>query len=578
MLRFSIRTVLLFFLLSILSVTIWLLKLKGTAIKNTQVSLLKGKEGILQNHPNTYEFKISTYESLVIVIFLEGDVDKDSFEKVRALIGVSIICLICIKSFQRFRAQNNSGPLFYLITWKALPFQFMEEISFWNRVIFKNANLFLGTVLEAESNPVDPRVSMDLVRKLILDQVVRIEGKALWIDTNYIFDPRPTELKYALQSQKALTILESYQKCREMGTQIARVLLEVGALIGTDWEKKVVMEGYHKGHLAYERTLRKELDCFLGKNVPDCYQTEVPIHVKPANLGIVKAAAGLVTPSCQLDIRAEPVFNNIIYAEADGDPQPEHIKARLLDKNKKVLAFGLPTTAKGMIAGSEHVFVRALLPSILKTVSEEEFLRFNVIVYVGFDHGDSVWDKPEIRAILRQKAQKIIGDKPIAVRFYRLPNTHRVAMLWSILFVKAMKDGADYFYQVNDDLTLVTPGWLTNFTTTLDSRGGFGVVGPSDEFNELKCQVLTMSMVTRVHYDIFGTYYPVEMKDWKTDRWLTWVYGKEGTNCWKDMVANNGAAKTRYAYCDFLAWRILVEWGERRIEEWKALNSTRNKQ
>ena len=459
-----------------------------------------------------------------------------------------------------------------MISWKALPFQYIEEISFWNRVVYKNANLFLGTVLDAEPGAMDPQVNMDIVRKLILDQVVRAEGKALWIDTEYIFDPRHAELQKALEKQSPSAILESYKNCREIGDHVARLQRELGAIIGKNADRKIVLEGYHKGHEAYDLTLKKELECFMGKTVPDCHKIQQPMMVKPGDLGFVKAEPGGVTPSCQLDIRADAVYNNVLYAEADGDPQPEHVRARLLDKSKKVLAFGAPTTAKGMMAGSEHVFVRALLPSILKTVSDAEFEKFNIIIYVGFDHGDSVWDKPDIRARLRRKAHEIIGKRPIALRLYRLPNTHRVAMLWSILFVRAMKDGADYFYQVNDDLTLVTHNWLTNFTTTLDSRGGFGVVGPSDEFNNLRCQVMTMSMVTRVHYDIFGTYYPVEMKDWKTDRWLTWVYGKEATNCWKDIVANNGASSTRYAYCDFLAWRILVERGQQQIAQWKALN------
>lgn len=437
-------------------------------------------------------------------------------------------------------------------------------------MIYKNVNFFLGTVLTPEGGELDPRINMAMVRKIVINQIVQETGSCIWINYDYIFDPRSDELQAVLKTQDPTKILESYQGCREMADQISRVLKEFGAIIIHDSTKQIVIEGYHKDHNAYESTLRKEIDCIFAKTMVDCNNaTSLLRRIRHGELGFVKPESKGMIPSCQIDIKADPIFNNIIYGEVDGDPQPDKIKSRLADKSKKLLAFGFPTTARGMVAGKDHVFIRSLLPSILKTISREEFEKFNIVIYIGIDHDDAVLDDHVYRSTFRKQAEWLIGEKPIALRMFRLPNTHRVAMLWSMLFVKAMQDGADYFYQVNDDLTLVTPNWLTNFTSILDSNNGFGVVGPWDEFNELKCQVLTMSMVSRVHYDIFGTYYPVEMRDWKTDRWLTWVYGKNYTTCTKDFIANNGSAPTRYAYCDFLAWRILLEKGQRQIAEWK---------
>ena len=438
-------------------------------------------------------------------------------------------------------------------------------------MIYKNVNFFLGTVLSPEGGGLDSRVSMGTVRKLLINQVVQEAGSCIWINLNYIFDPRPSELQAALQSQDPVKILESYQHCREMADQIARVLKEFGAIIAYVPNEHVVFEGHYKDHVAYESTLKREIECLFARKIDNCKDTTSMLRViKQADLGFtMPEPKGLTPPGCQLDIKDAPVFNNVIYGEVDGDQQPENIKSRLADKSKKFLAFGFPTTHKGMVGGKEHVFIRALLPSILKTVSRKEFEEFNIVIYIGFDHDDPVMDNSVHRSTIRKQAENLIGDKPIALRMFRFPNTHRVAMLWSMLFVKAMRDGADYFYQVNDDLTLVTPNWLTNFTATLDEHQGFGVVGPWDEFNELKCQVLTMSMVSRVHYDIFGTYYPVEMMNWKTDRWLTWVYGKNYTTCSNEFIANNGAAPTRYSYCDFLSWRILLEKGQHQIADWK---------
>ena len=159
-----------------------------------------------------------------------------------------------------------------------------------------------------------------------------------------------------------------------------------------------------------------------------------------------------------------------------------------------------------------------------------------------------------------------------------MPNTHRVAMLWSMLFARAIRDGADYFFQVNDDLTLETPGWLTRYTGDLDLNGGFGVAGPYDPFNNINCEILTQAMVSRKHWDIFGTLYPVALKDWKTDRWLTHVYnddraiGGYGNNtfCSLDHVARNGGAKTRYKHCEFLSWVLYLEEGRERIRSYLA--------
>jgi hypothetical protein len=155
----------------------------------------------------------------------------------------------------------------------------------------------------------------------------------------------------------------------------------------------------------------------------------------------------------------------------------------------------------------------------------------------------------------------------------QLPNAKRVALLWNLLYLHALREGAEYFYQVNDDLRLETAGWLAYFTSTLDAHAGFGVVGPADYHNGLNCSILTQSMVTPVHYEIFGMLYPVELKDWKSDRWLTYVYQPNDSHCRQDIIANNGAAPTRYQHCEFLSYVIYLEAGKRQIAEWKAKKS-----
>jgi hypothetical protein len=78
-------------------------------------------------------------------------------------------------------------------------------------------------------------------------------------------------------------------------------------------------------------------------------------------------------------------------------------------------------------------------------------------------------------------------------------------------------------------------------------------------------------MVSRVHFDIFkGILYPLELRDWKTDVWLTKVYGRENSFCWPEFVANNGGVKTsRYQHCPAPNWKLYLEAGRQQIDEWK---------
>jgi hypothetical protein len=79
MLRVTFRSVILFVLVSFIAVSVWLLKLNHS---HTPLNLLADDKP-------AEDTAISSFESLVLVIFLDREVDKDSFEKVRAVIGVN---------------------------------------------------------------------------------------------------------------------------------------------------------------------------------------------------------------------------------------------------------------------------------------------------------------------------------------------------------------------------------------------------------------------------------------------------------------------------------------------------------
>ena len=82
-----------------------------------------------------------------------------------------------------------------------------------------------------------------------------------------------------------------------------------------------------------------------------------------------------------------------------------------------------------------------------------------------------------------------------------------------------------YFYQLNDDLMLVSEGWSSRFVNALRSSllPGFGITGPLDLNNE---RLMTQSFSSCTHFDIFGFYYPWRFKNWYSDDWAAQLYAE----------------------------------------------------
>jgi hypothetical protein len=89
----------------------------------------------------------------------------------------------------------------------------------------------------------------------------------------------------------------------------------------------------------------------------------------------------------------------------------------------------------------------------------------------------------------------------------------------------AYRDGAEFWYRVNDDTKFVTPHWIRDFTAALQNFDppGLGVVGPTFKTGHL--QILTYDFVHRTHWEIFGFQYPPAFQNWWSDDWITKVYG-----------------------------------------------------
>jgi len=149
------------------------------------------------------------------------------------------------------------------------------------------------------------------------------------------------------------------------------------------------------------------------------------------------------------------------------------------------------------------------------------------------------------------------ADSPASflLRWHRVPKSRWLSFIWNRLFVDAMDDGCSYFYQVNDDLEFRTGGWASSFVSTLQNNNDFGVVAPFDPNVRPVRRLFTQAFVSHRHFRLLGWLFPVEIRDWFTDNWITSVYGPKHSFCSNNIVAVNGAAEQRYVQCGTPPWK-----------------------
>lgn len=178
------------------------------------------------------------------------------------------------------------------------------------------------------------------------------------------------------------------------------------------------------------------------------------------------------------------------------------------------------------------VIERHLLPSIYKTITQEDRAKYRVELILGYDHDDEFW-RQEANHHLSPKSDKgavIFNDhEPIPIHFLSIKKeSDRIP--FNELCRAAFEYGATYIVRVNDDSEFKSAGWITEATNALASFSppNVGVVGPDDL--PLHQPFLTHDMVhAPTHYSIFDSYYPNEFDNYFVDNWISNVYGKERT-------------------------------------------------
>ena len=174
--------------------------------------------------------------------------------------------------------------------------------------------------------------------------------------------------------------------------------------------------------------------------------------------------------------------------------------------------------------------LRTLLPSFCNTASSGYDYHF----YVSFDVDDSNLQRSDFLNGIYEHFQKVTQtlcpkEANVTLHFVQCSHSRNPAWAQNDAMMEAYLDDAEYYYRVNDDTLMLSPGWTESYVEAL---GGFdppfvGVVGPVHKGgNEF---ILTYDFVHKTHIDIFGYYYPRLFTDWWADDWMTAVYGSERT-------------------------------------------------
>jgi hypothetical protein len=159
--------------------------------------------------------------------------------------------------------------------------------------------------------------------------------------------------------------------------------------------------------------------------------------------------------------------------------------------------------------------------------------KYKYTIYLAVDDDDRMLSSPDIRdqlvryvSVMQNTSIKFISTESIPKGW--------VTHMWNRAFKQAYDDGCNYFFQSGDDIIFKTQNWVTDSIEMLEKHDGIGLTGPIDigriKHGSIQSGIggnrfiQTQSFVSRKHMEIFGFYFPEEIKNWFCDDWMTKIY------------------------------------------------------
>jgi hypothetical protein len=223
------------------------------------------------------------------------------------------------------------------------------------------------------------------------------------------------------------------------------------------------------------------------------------------------------------------------------------------------VAILIPSTSSGR--GWRFVtqsYLYETISSLKKTIDPEH----TYTIYLGHDHDDPFYTRPIVRSSFEQLGIPIFFVPLFVERGH-------VTKMWNILAKMAYDDTADYFYQCGDDILFDTPGWVNASIHALQQRKNIGVTGPRNKTGNTR--ILTQTFVHRTHIDIFGHYFPEEIRNWYCDDWLNDIY--DPNRLPSEYTCDNIGGEPRYEilHSGTFVCQALVERDKRRVYQYKPI-------
>lgn len=246
---------------------------------------------------------------------------------------------------------------------------------------------------------------------------------------------------------------------------------------------------------------------------------------------------------------------------------------------QRTIALLVPVTSRGRAPRTidDADLLRHFLPAFLASASWQGDIRYRLLV--GIDDSDLFYADPERHAALQAALDAALRGRPARASLHVLSGAeHAPCRAWNALFRIAWDEGADYFFQLGDDVALLTPGWARRLPSALDANPvhpGLGVAGPVEA---VTTRILTQAFVSRVHGEIFGTLFPEAFRNWYSDDWITEIYAPAHVFMCPEHVTVNEGGDERYEIDRAAEAKLAdeVAAGRRRIAEWLAARGARS--
>jgi hypothetical protein len=206
------------------------------------------------------------------------------------------------------------------------------------------------------------------------------------------------------------------------------------------------------------------------------------------------------------------------------------------------VAFLVPTTShnRDWKTIEETYLYKYFLQSLPSTLSKQNY---KYTVYLGIDHDDKLFNEEKLKELFKKE-----GLILKTIYLSGIEKGH-VTEIWNRLFKIAYEEGNDYFYQCGDDIYFNSKynkrqlKWLDICIDKLKRNNDIGTTSPVCWPNN---KILTQTLVSRKHMEIFGFYFPKQIKNWWCDNWINEVYALNHLYILKEYIVENRGGDPRY--------------------------------